>query len=1190
MARATTGYKRFNSGENSSGKPALTVSWEQCTNYPATGGGTKKVCGLIRDKFADKGTVSGYGTPSTDELSTSDGGKYNHFSLSGDVRSIYFSGPTGAHSIQGLIRQKWADSGWEAGPMGYPATDELTAGSGAGRYNHFLKSGGASYTVAWSPSTGVREVHGLIRDRWIANGSFAVAGFPTTDESDALTAGGAVAGKKNDFAPVGSDGAGWGNTSIYWKSGAAQAYSVHGNILRVYKDMGETASWLGFPTSDETVATVMPGGGAAPAGAKQSTFENGVIYGDRRNGYTAMLKPGAAAMLAPRINQQTARWLPLQVSVTAGSNPNWVQRFDTAPVVQYRRGAKAKTGTSGAQLGSQWQNIPAGDLRWQNAAPGTSVSTLTTQLDPTGARVLSNVSASNTPVGGSRIYWDAAKTLKGVAGIIEVRFVFTDSQTSQSVGIAPVGGVAYDPDAGQSGTTAMGPGEVNLLTGAYDLSSTDASAFGISITRSTSSRRTLAGKESPAGQAFGPQWVLGGVDEDLEVGWRSVRQTSDYSLDVVDVSGAVTSFAIDEEGSTWYPASGEEDLTLTPSGGTWSTTTPFGAATWTLTDDDGIVTTFGNRTEATPSTGVVTSSGKQAGWVVTSVLPATTGANEALQRNATRYAYTPYPSASAPTAMRLSKIGAANPSLSASDQAACLTASTPGVGCRVLQLSWTVPAGMSSTAENTRLTSIDLTATDPATGTVSTTRLADYTYNASTGYLTSVTDPRSNLSTQYSYRPDYTANTGAPAGSADATVSIAGPVATVRPPGQQEWSFTYGEVSSTYDTGLLYSMGRLLQVSRATLAAGTVSNVDGSSTWNVVYNVPLDVNAFGPYPMGPESAATWGQDSPPLDATAVFGPTAGTDARKTDADAGNDVADGSARNWSTAAVSYMDVNGRTVNTAAPSSAAGRWVASGTWDDTKTTAQNIAVISAGGTAADANRNGAGSQGPTGSSGSNVPASTIAVPVKGARITASLIDDAGNPTMQITAANRTLALGQDDPGVVATQGPSAAAQLAALSTTSGENTPAGNTTTPDLTTLLTWQRAQLLSTQTRYEPAQSTFTTGPQVDAPLELEVAATEPLRLTVTRGRPDGSVLPVPARSVTLTSYDKDRPTDGSATASNLATYVRTGFVAGTGELLSSTTPTRYKDDAGVWQLRQDPAAYYGSTGVTVASLTPRRR
>ena len=49
------------------------------------------------------------------------GGCYQHF----QGGSIYWSPGSGAHSVRGEIRWSWWAQGWEAGPIGYPTTEEI---------------------------------------------------------------------------------------------------------------------------------------------------------------------------------------------------------------------------------------------------------------------------------------------------------------------------------------------------------------------------------------------------------------------------------------------------------------------------------------------------------------------------------------------------------------------------------------------------------------------------------------------------------------------------------------------------------------------------------------------------------------------------------------------------------------------------------------------------------------------------------------------------------------------------------------------------------------------------------------------------------------------------------------------------------------------------------------------------------
>ena len=109
-----------------------------------------------------------------DETGTPDRvGRFNHFQYG----SICWTPTTGAQSIQGAIKDKWAQDQWETGFLGYPLTDERTTPDGTGRYNHL--QGGSRYT----PTAGAHSVQGAIRDSWAAQGwERGPLGYPTSDE------------------------------------------------------------------------------------------------------------------------------------------------------------------------------------------------------------------------------------------------------------------------------------------------------------------------------------------------------------------------------------------------------------------------------------------------------------------------------------------------------------------------------------------------------------------------------------------------------------------------------------------------------------------------------------------------------------------------------------------------------------------------------------------------------------------------------------------------------------------------------------------------------------------------------------------------------------------------------------------------------------------------------------------------
>ncbi len=144
--------------------------------YAASPAGAHEVHGSILDRYGRLGWENGVlGYPVTDEQATPDRrGRYSAF----QGGSIYWTPATGAWSVRGAIRDSWSRLGWELGVLGYPVTDELSTPDGRGRYHHF--QGGSLY---WSPATGAHDVRGVIRQKWAETGWEAGSlGFPVSGE------------------------------------------------------------------------------------------------------------------------------------------------------------------------------------------------------------------------------------------------------------------------------------------------------------------------------------------------------------------------------------------------------------------------------------------------------------------------------------------------------------------------------------------------------------------------------------------------------------------------------------------------------------------------------------------------------------------------------------------------------------------------------------------------------------------------------------------------------------------------------------------------------------------------------------------------------------------------------------------------------------------------------------------------
>ncbi len=143
--------------------------------YATATGGARAVPTSIRDAWALSGFERGpLGYPVADVRTTPDGlGEYQHF----ETGSVYRTRATGAHALHGAVLDAWARTGWEAGVLGYPTTDVTVTPDRQGRYAHF--QGGAVYS---SPAGGTRVVRGAVLDAWGATGwEQGRLGYPTGD-------------------------------------------------------------------------------------------------------------------------------------------------------------------------------------------------------------------------------------------------------------------------------------------------------------------------------------------------------------------------------------------------------------------------------------------------------------------------------------------------------------------------------------------------------------------------------------------------------------------------------------------------------------------------------------------------------------------------------------------------------------------------------------------------------------------------------------------------------------------------------------------------------------------------------------------------------------------------------------------------------------------------------------------------
>jgi hypothetical protein len=88
----------------------------------------------ISDRYAQLGGANGFlGVKTSEETSGAGGGKFQHFKNG----SIFWHPECGVREVHGLIRDRYKALGWETSFLGYPITDEINLVDGSGKISRF---------------------------------------------------------------------------------------------------------------------------------------------------------------------------------------------------------------------------------------------------------------------------------------------------------------------------------------------------------------------------------------------------------------------------------------------------------------------------------------------------------------------------------------------------------------------------------------------------------------------------------------------------------------------------------------------------------------------------------------------------------------------------------------------------------------------------------------------------------------------------------------------------------------------------------------------------------------------------------------------------------------------------------------------------------------------------------------------
>lgn len=504
-----------------------------------------------------------------------------------------------------------------------------------------------------------------------------------------------------------------------------------------------------------------------------------------------------------------------------------------------------------------WTPIPTSDVSAANGSPAFSGW-------PYTFTALSG-NASSTP----NLNWNATSTLAPlVTSPVQVAVCFggscplsTTSSLPPDISNQTPAAVTFDRTGFYADSQNVGPALVNLLTGNTQISATDASLPGNQGTALTVARSFNTMTAATTNGIFGPGWTASLPVPSAGSDYTGLTDTGSV-LTVSHADATTTNF--DTSTSPYSPTGDDADSGMTMAINTTDCTTGYDC--YELDDLDGDKVVF-QSVNANPPAG--TPAAPQS-YVVTKVTqPGTTGPNGTAP--ATTFTY---------SSGLVSRITAPTPTGATCTDPAAAGTWTPG--CRGLSLGYDA---------NRHLTSVGYVTSDGSNPL--TVDVACYSYDGN-GRLTDAWDPRDIP----------TAATGSHPIVCDSTAKVrpthygydgSGRIATI--------TLDYNPASTpiapwhlNYDTA-----GRLASVTRAH------TDGSGTETTTVVYGVPTTPDATTDRPdLTAATAAAWAQTDLPdttVNGTAVCAPTAAT----TVTDPNGDLRD--------CTISYVDVNGRVVNTA-----------------------------------------------------------------------------------------------------------------------------------------------------------------------------------------------------------------------------------------------------------------------------------
>ncbi|MFC5338897.1 hypothetical protein ACFPII_10335, partial [Leucobacter denitrificans] len=214
------GHLGFPKGVESGLPAGAKQEFEKGTIYYTGSTGAGSVNGAIKELYESHGGPNGFmGYPVGVEQRVSGAVKQEFANA-----TVYYTGATGAASVHGAIRAKFEELGGVLSFLGVPIDEEIIEGN-------FIRQEFARGTAFYSGATGVSTVNGAIRTLYLENGgSGGYMGHPKGSE---VISRGVV---RQEFS----------NATAYY-TGRTGAAALHGQMRDFYYEIGDIESYLGLP-------------------------------------------------------------------------------------------------------------------------------------------------------------------------------------------------------------------------------------------------------------------------------------------------------------------------------------------------------------------------------------------------------------------------------------------------------------------------------------------------------------------------------------------------------------------------------------------------------------------------------------------------------------------------------------------------------------------------------------------------------------------------------------------------------------------------------------------------------------------------------------------------------------------------------------------------------------------------------